>query len=66
METITITPICPMSLSSRPLAISTWFYHNNHMLWLAMSMFMVIRMMILGVYLVKSKELKIEPILDIL
>jgi MATE family multidrug resistance protein len=47
-----------------PLAISTWFYHNNHMLWLAMSMFMVIRMVILGVYLVKSKELKIETILN--
>ena len=37
-----------------PLAISTCFYHNNHILWLAMSMFMVIRMAILGMYLRKS------------
>jgi len=37
-----------------PISISAWFYHNNHMLWLSMSMFMVIRMMSLGLYLVKK------------
>jgi len=37
-----------------PLALLTWYYHINHFLWLAMSMFMLIRMVVLGIQLPRT------------
>jgi multidrug resistance protein, MATE family len=34
-----------------PFAILAWYYQSNHILWLAMSMFMTFRIVILGIYL---------------
>jgi MATE family multidrug resistance protein len=39
-----------------PLAILAWQFHNNHVLWLGLSMFMAIRVLVLGLQLPKTLE----------
>ncbi|MBO3458265.1 MATE family efflux transporter [Aetokthonos hydrillicola Thurmond2011] len=37
-----------------PLAIATWYFHNNHILWLSKSLFLVTKTFLLSIYVLKS------------
>ena len=37
-----------------PMAIAAWYFHNNHLLWLSLSLFMVARALTLGLQLPKT------------
>jgi len=43
-----------ITLGFIPLVILAWHFHSNHILWLAMSVFMGIRMLILGISVPKT------------
>ena len=45
-----------ISLGFLPLGIAAWQFHNNHLLWLAYSMFMFIRMAIFGTKAARTFE----------
>jgi multidrug resistance protein, MATE family len=37
-----------LGLGFAPVAFAAWYFHNNHLLWLSLSMFMLVRMLSLG------------------
>jgi MATE family multidrug resistance protein len=41
-------------LGFAPVALAAWYFHNNHILWLAMSVFMVTKSMMLGIELPRT------------
>ncbi len=41
-------------LGFAPVAVCAWYFHSNHILWLAYSMFMITRSIILGIELPKT------------
>jgi MATE family multidrug resistance protein len=53
LRNINLTAI---TLGFAPLSIVAWQFHNNHLLWLAYSMFMCIRMVMLGIQVPKTFE----------
>jgi len=47
-----------------PSAIAAWYFHNNHILWMSVSLFLFAKMALLLVYLAKSfsGDAKTEPV----
>ncbi len=43
-------------LGFTPLAILAWYFHSNHILWLAMSVFMAVRALLLVIHVPKTLE----------
>jgi MATE family multidrug resistance protein len=47
-----------------PSAIAVWYFHNNHILWLSLALFLFSKMVVLWVYLTKSlsSDAEVEPV----
>ncbi|MEC4817017.1 MAG: guanitoxin biosynthesis MATE family efflux transporter GntT, partial [Scytonema sp. PMC 1069.18] len=49
-------------LGFTPIAVLTWYFHSNHMLWLAMAMFGVVRAVTIGIQVPRTLENNLETV----
>ncbi|WGV23792.1 guanitoxin biosynthesis MATE family efflux transporter GntT [Halotia branconii] len=55
-KTLRNAVLIAFGLGFSPLAIAAWYFHNNHLLWMSLVMYMAIIMVVLGVQLPRTLD----------